>query len=116
MENIQQEIISLENEIRDLKTAQIIAGYNSMSRKTASIPTGTYDGIYTWTIHYEDAGDTNAPITRLYYGDNWSLLPYDPITNTQKVELYAIPSEYWGGDPIFTISSSRGISSITKDF
>lgn len=116
MDNIQQEIIALEQEIRDLKTAQVLAGYSTMKRKTKNFPAGTYSGTYTWTIHYEDVGDTNAPITYLYYGASWSLRPYDSGTNTQKVELYADPSEYWGGDPMFIVASSRDISSITQDF
>ena len=116
MDNIQQEIIDLEREIRDLKTAQVLAGLSRMWRESHNIPTGTYSGTYTWTIHYEDVGDTNAPITYLYYTDAWSLRKYDSATNTQKVELYADPSEYWGGDAIFIVASSRKISSITQDF
>lgn len=116
MDNIQQEIIALEKEIRDLKTAQVIAGNSTMKRKTTHFPVGTYSGTYTWTIQYEDANDTNAPITYLYYSGNWSLRPYDSATNTQKIEYYVYGSEYWGGDPMFIISSTRGIQSITQDF
>lgn len=116
MDNIQQEIIDLEREIRDLKTAQVLAGLCRMWRKQQPIQTGTYSGTYTWTIHYKDVGDTNAPITYLCYDDSWSLRKYNSATNTQKVELYADPSEYWGGDAIFIVASSREISSITQDF
>lgn len=116
MENIQQEIISLEQEIRDLKIAQVYAGYTKMKRIITHFPAGTYSGIYTWTIHYEDVGNTDAPITYLYGGEGWSLRFYGSETNTQKVELYADPSQYFGGDPMFGVASTRGISSITQDF
>lgn len=106
-----QELIALKNEIRDLKTAQITPGNSTLHYARGDMPAGTYKGIYTWIIAYEDEGTTDAPITSLEFGPDWSLGPYHTSTNSQAIELYA--------DSLTTVStyvpiySSRPIISIT---
>lgn len=116
MQDIQDQLIEFEREIRDLKTAQAIPGYVSMNRATGTIPARTYSGTFTWTIHYEDVGDTNAPITMLnatQTGD--TLLQYDPATNTQKFEMHRTNETVYVA-ATFTVISTRTIASITQDF
>lgn len=84
-----QELIALKNEIRDLKTAQTTPGNSTLYRGQGTMPAGTYKGIYTWTISYADEGTTDAPITTFDHGSGWSLGPYHPSTNTQAIELFA---------------------------
>lgn len=115
-DDIQQKIITAEQELRDLKTAQAIPGYVSMNRSTGTIPARTYSGTYTWTIHYEDVGDTNPPITMLNtYATGDTLLPYDPSTNTQKFEMHRTNETVYVATT-FTVISTRTIASITQDF
>lgn len=87
MENLQAELIAIKNEIRDLKTAQTMPGYSTMYSASATLPAGTYAGTYTWTITYDDVGSTDAPITTASYGTGFSLLPFNPTYNTQKLEM-----------------------------
>ena len=54
MDNLQQTIIALKREIRDLKTAQITPSVLKTYYKTVTIPSGTYDGVYTWTVQFAD--------------------------------------------------------------
>lgn len=116
MQDIQAQIIDFEREIRDLKTAQAIPGYISMNRASGTVPAQTYNGTYTWTIHYEDVGDTNPPITLQHaYQTGDTLLPYDPATNTQKFEMHRTNETLYVATT-FTIISSRPITSITQDF
>lgn len=116
MQDIQAQIIDFERELRDLKTAQTIPGYISMNRSSGTIPARTYNGTYTWTIHYEDVGDTNPPITMLNtYATGDTLLPYDQSTNTQKYEMHRTNETIYVATT-FTVISSRPISSITRDF
>lgn len=115
MRNIQDEIIDIERELRDLKTAQPIPGVIQLYTASGIVPAQTYAGAYTWTIHYEDVGDTDAPITQLGGIDNSTLLAYDPATNTQKVE-YAPTSATIYQQTSFQIRTSRPVTSITRDF
>lgn len=114
--DIQSVIIEAEREILELKTAQAIPGYVSMNRATGTIPARTYSGTYTWTIHYEDVGDTNPPIAMLHSIQTGNaLLPYDPATNTQKYEMHRVNETVYVATS-FTVISTRRIISITQDF
>lgn len=106
----------LQQEVRDLKTAQTIPGLVQFYQKRGTIPAGTYSGVYTWTIHYADVKDTNPPIAYLsnpQTGD--TLLEYDAITNTQKFEMHRINETIYF-DTSFGVISSRPITNITRDF
>ena len=53
MDNLQEELARLKEEIRDLKTAQMLPGYSRMYRGALPIPAGNYQGVYAWTITFE---------------------------------------------------------------
>ena len=113
--NFQVELIEIKREIRDLKTAQTLPSWFSMNNANAPVPAGTYSGPHTWTIHYEDVGDTNTPITSVAYDTGTTLLPYDASTNTQKIEWSPIGTTVYVATT-FHVASSRPIASITTDF
>lgn len=106
----------LQQEVRDLKTAQTIPGLVQFYQGRGTIPVGTYSGVYTWTIQYKDVNDTNPPIS---YLDNPSagdtLLEYDQATNSQKFEMHRINETIYVAT-FFDVISSRPIASITRDF
>lgn len=110
MEDIQQQLIALKEEIRDLKTAQTTPGTSVLFSATGTLPAGSYDGAYTWTITYQNVGDTSAPITSFEHGSGFCLLPYDPVTNTQKIEMYA--NSLSTLQDTLIVRSSRPIASI----
>lgn len=91
MDNLQEELARLKEEIRDLKTAQMLPGYSRMYRGTLSIPAGNYQGVYAWTITFEQDGFGNAPIIHFDQGRNMTLLGFDFINNTQQIEFFANP-------------------------
>lgn len=109
---MQQELIDLKREIRDLKTAQTVPSIMKFSMATFTIPQNLADGFYYWTIHYEDSENTTAPITfdSLFL---CVLENYDPITDTQKIPFEIANGVYLG--ETFTILSTRPITSITMD-
>lgn len=113
MDNIQQELARLKQEIRDLKTAQTQPGTSTLHRGQGTLPAGDYSGTYTWTIHYEDVGSTDAPVTSFSHGSGWSLRPYDSTTNTQKIEMHV--SDLTTVQDTLYAYSTRPITSITKD-
>lgn len=117
--DLQQKLIRLEQEIRDLKTAQYMPGYMNMHYNDfdVAIPTVSVSRYVptTWTIYYANDEDTNAPISYILFDDqgSWELLEYDSATNTQKLQLcyrYNTTIEY-----LPAIVSSRIIDHITKD-
>lgn len=112
MENLQQELIALKEEIRDLKTAQTIPSVLTTYTGEVIIPVGTYNGAYTWTIRFADHDSTNAPI--LFAPSYISVLPFRN-DNTQKVELYLLNTTYYSTER-FIIYSSKPIYSINQDF
>lgn len=115
MQNIQAELEALKREIRDLKTSQTLPGFSKMFAGQADEPAGSYDGIYTWTITFEDADDTNAPILVIDQGVNLVLLPYDSATNTQKIEYYADNvSTFATTHPFYSTRPILSVGSITK--
>lgn len=87
MENIQNELARLKQEIRDLKTAQTTPGTSTLYVGIATLPAGTYKGAYTWTINYISDGQIETPITTMQHGSGFCLLPYNPSTNKQKLEM-----------------------------
>lgn len=111
MNDLQEEIIKLKEDIRDLKTAQFLPGIFQMQHALAILPTGDYNGVYTWTIYYEDVGSSNAPLTYSNPGEGFSLLPYDAENNTQKLEWYIASGYDWPYDEL-DIYSSRPITSV----
>lgn len=110
---MQQELIEAKREIAELKTAQTQPSTFTLHRGTGTLPAGTYSGTYTWTIYYEDVGDTNAPITSFSHGSGWSLRPYNSTTNTQQIEMHV--SDLTTVDDILYAYSTRPITAITKD-
>lgn len=114
--DLQERYNRLQQEIRDLKTAQTIPGLVQFYQATGDIPAQTYSGTYTWTIKYVDVNDTNPPITYLQStatGD--TLLGYNPATNSQKFEMHRTNETVYVATS-FRVISSRPIASITKDF
>ena len=91
MDNLQEELARLKEEIRDLKTAQMLPGYSRMYRGALQIPAGNYQGVYTWTITFEQDGFENAPIIHFDQGLNMTPQRFDYMSNTQKIELFANP-------------------------
>lgn len=108
----QDELIDLEREIRDLKTAQTKPSNTQFYRATATLPAGTWSGSHEWTITFEDVGDTTAPIVYTNSSTYVSLEPYDSANNQQKLEWFST-SAYYASDQTFIIMSSRPIASIT---
>lgn len=109
----QDEIIKLKREIRDLKTAQLLPSVLRKYHADGEIPAQSYSGVYTWTIQFEDVGDTETPL--VYSDPGYNFLPYDPITNSQKIE-WATTSSTCQEPGSIPIESSRPIISVTKDF
>lgn len=107
---MQEELARMAQEIRDLKTAQTTPGTSTLYMAQGLLPAGTYTGVYTWIIHYADAGSTDAPVTAFNHGSNWCLWPYNASTNTQRVELYA--NDLTTFDDIFNVYSTRPIIAI----
>lgn len=112
MENIQQELIKLKEEIRDLKTAQAIPSTLKTYTEEVIIPIGDYDGVYTWTITFEDTNDTNAPL--VYVSSTYNLLQYRS-DNTMDIEWVANDQHIYSTDR-FTVYSSRPIYDINRNF
>lgn len=112
MDNMQAELATLTRDIRDLKTAQTQPGTSTLYRFLKAISTGTYNGVYTATIQYEDVGSSDAPITVFTKGTNWTLWPYDAATNTQRIEWFA-DDQYTSGDNML-VKSTRPIASISN--
>lgn len=113
MKDIQEELIALKEEIRDLKTAQTIPSVLKTYTGEVIIPIGTYNGAYTWTVQFEDTLDTNTP---LFYAPQYiSVLPYRAGDNTLRIELYLLNTTYYSTER-FTVYSSRPIHSINQNF
>lgn len=108
-----QELINLNREILELKTAQIRPATFGTYYEYATIGAGVYDGFYFWRITYEDVGDTNAPVTVIYNGSGFCLREYDSVNNRQAVEYYADDQTY-GSDDSFRIMSTRPIAKIEQ--
>lgn len=114
MEDLQAQLIELKREILDLKTSQTLPGYSRMFKGTFVEPAGSYDGIYTWTITFEDSEDKNAPI--LFLDSGWGLLKYDATTNTQKIEYFAVnvSSSFSQNHRFYSTRPIKSVGSMTK--
>lgn len=113
MDNLQQELIALKEEIRDLKTAQTTPSALKTYHGIIVFPAGSYAaGTYTWTIRFADHDSTNAP---LVYISSWmSVLPFRN-DNTIQVEWYTLGG--WNRDPQhFDVYSSKPIYDIQPNF
>lgn len=112
MRDYQQEVLDLEREIKDLKTAQIKPSNSAFYPAVAVLPAGTWSGSHTWTIQYEDVGDDTAPITISSFDGFTSFQPYDAANNQQKLEWYSTSATF-ASNQTYIILSSRPIASIT---
>lgn len=112
MDNLQQTIIALKREIRDLKTAQITPSVLKTYYKTVTIPSGTYDGVYTWTVQFADQDTSNTPIFLTSF--DISVLPFES-DNTLKLEWQTLETTFFISVS-FKVYSSKPIASITPDF
>lgn len=113
-----QRMRELEREIRDLKTAQRLPGFINMHIIYETVPeyTCTAWNPITWTIHFAGESDGSAPIISLLDDEwgAWSLLKYDPYTDTQKIQ-YVTRYRLVTASDIPLMVSSRAIDSITPD-
>ena len=116
MENLQTELINLKREIHELKTCQPLPGNSKMFSAIFVEPAGSFDGIYTWTLTFDDASDTNAPIVIIDQGVNMVLLAYDSATNTQKIEYYAndVYSSFAQNHIVYSTRPIIDVGSMTK--
>lgn len=110
--DIQAEIIDLERELTELKTAQTKPSNTQFFTGTATLTAGSWSGSHKWTIQFEDVDDDTAPIVYTNSSNVISLEPYDSATNSQKLEWYS-ESAWFANDQKFIIMSSRPIASIT---
>lgn len=112
MDDIQQELIALKNEIRDLKTAQAIPSKLKTYWKAVVIPAGTYSGVYTWTIQYADQDTENEPL--VYVQNDMNVLPLRS-DNTQLIEWTTLSVTYYS-QGLFIVYSSKPIYDINSNF
>ena len=110
--DIQTEIIDLERELTELKTAQTKPSNTQFFTGTATLTAGSWSGSHKWTIQFQDVDDDTAPIVYTNSSNVVSLEPYDSATNSQKLEWYN-ESAWFADDQKFIIMSSRPIASIT---
>lgn len=111
-----ERLIRIKNDIRDLKTAQLV-----QSDSAATIIHGTTDaptaGVYEWLITYKDDGETTPPLID-FPNINFhsiAILDYDPNTNTQKLQ-FVWQDTYEYGPFDWLLVSSREIESFTPLF
>lgn len=110
---MEQDIINLKREIRDLKTAQTKPSIMKFHSKDFTVPQNITKGFHYWTIHYEASENPTNPITN----DSYFMLVfefYDPITNTQRIVIDVPYDGTYGGDT-YSVFSTRPIASITMD-
>lgn len=110
---MQQELIRLKREIRDLKTAQLRPSLMKFYEASVTIPQDITKGFHYWTIQYEESTNPTEPIT---FESDFIFVPefYDPSTNTQKI-VYDCPYDGSFGGLSILIYSTRPILAITKD-
>lgn len=113
MRDYQAEVMDLEREIAELKTAQTKPGNSAFFTNLAVLPAGTWTGAHTWTIKFEDVDDDTAPIVATDIDPLISFLPYDSATNMQQLEWFTTGSQWYASDQIHIVLSSRPIESIT---
>lgn len=110
---MQQELITLKREIRDLKTAQPVPSIMNFYSKTLTIPNNLTQGFHYWTIQFEASENGTDPIS---YDSAFVFVFefYDSATNTQKIVLDAPYNNAYAG-AILEVYSTRPIISITMD-
>lgn len=113
--SLQKELLAMNREILALKTGQKKPGTSTMYRESVSIPAGDYNGVYSFTIQYENVGNNSAPITTSNYDSGWCLINYNSSNNSQKVE-WNVQNMSLGAAQTVYAYSTRPISSFTRDF
>lgn len=113
MRDYQAEVMDLEREITELKTAQTKPGNSAFFTGLAVLPGGTWTGAHTWTIQFEDVGDDTAPIVATDVNSLITFTPYDSATNTQNLEWFTDSWQWYLSEQPYIILSSRPIASIT---
>lgn len=110
---MQQELLRLKREIRDLKTAQVRPSLMKFYEARVTIPQGITKGFHHWTIQYEESTNQTEPIA---FESNFVFVLefYDSNTNTQKI-VYDCPYDGSFGGVGILIYSTRPIVAITKD-
>lgn len=106
-------MIALERDIRELKTAQPRPSTFTTYRQDGTIQAGRYRGFYFWRIHYQNVGDNSAPITTFSHGSNFCLREYNSADNTQDIEFWAEDLSQ-NVNELMYVESSRPISYIEQ--
>lgn len=113
MDDYIKQMTKLRDDIRDLKTAQPKPSILTTYYKSGTMQAGYYsEGEWTWTIHYDNEGSTDAPITEVTMP--YFLKPYNAADNTQQIEWVSAGERLYVDD-IMDAMSSRKITSITQD-
>lgn len=114
MDTFYDQAKTLQREILDLKTAQKKPSILNTYKAIIPIAEGYYtNGLWTWTITYEDDGTNSPPITTLNAYTGMYLRP--ATGNTQKVCFYSGANAYYISALDGVVLSSRKILSITQD-
>lgn len=97
--NIQQKIIELEREVRDLKTGKAIPSTINFYRETLNI-SGTYTDLEV-TVNYGTNVYGTIPLL-FTWPDGQIMTPYDSTTNTQKL---IFQGQWTFNTPVIVISN-----------
>lgn len=110
--NIQQKLIALDQEIRDLKTARAIPSMVRFYRASYSFGAGTFTEARLLVTFAHD--DNGTPPLLYYVMNGYPLVrPFDPDTDTQEIELQGTMTIQAATD-IFYVVSNREIVSFTR--
>lgn len=107
--DIQQKLMELKREIRDLKTAKAIPSTIHFYRKTLQIPAGSYSNLKV-TVHYASDDSGSEPILFYYSSGVMLARPYDPVSNTQLIEIQGDITYYSYSAPEIAYSNREIIS------
>lgn len=113
MEDIIKDIVDIEHELRDLKTAQLYPSISFIYKASAYLPrvTQTQPRI-TLTITYKQSDTNETPLTTMNQASITGIyfLPYDATTQTQKIAI-----DYNSSSRTWQVFSTREILSIVQD-
>lgn len=110
-ENLQQKIIKLLQEVRDLKTAKTIPSTVRFFRTQIKGPSGDSSNlIYEIQFKQEDFNGM-MPITVVSSSGNPITNEFDPTTMTQRFEIHSISTSI---EFTITINSNREIVGVTR--